>query len=161
MSATRCSSERRFAAPLLALCLVAMVLALLLAPAPLLAQAAAPAPAATAPHAGGGEASLRMPDVGAVQLMGINGRTLLLGGLVVCVLGLVFGLVIYKRIEKLPVHASMREISELIYETCKTYLITQGKFILILEIFIGFIIVLYFGVLLRLEPMRVLIILLF
>jgi K(+)-stimulated pyrophosphate-energized sodium pump len=161
MSATRCSSERRLAAPLLALCLLAMLLAPLLAPAPLLAQTSAPAPAAAAPHAGGGEASLRMPDVGAIQLMGVNGRTLLLGGLGVCVLGLVFGLVIFKRIEALPVHSSMREISELIYETCKTYLVTQGKFLLILEIFIGFIIVLYFGVLLRLEPMRVLIILLF
>jgi K(+)-stimulated pyrophosphate-energized sodium pump len=145
----------------MALCLLAMMLAPLLAPTALLAQTPAPAAAAPAPHAGGGEASLRMPDVGAVQLMGINGRTLLLSGLAVCVLGLVFGLVIYKRIEKLPVHASMREISELIYETCKTYLVTQGKFLLILEIFIGLIIVLYFGILLRLEPMRVLIILLF
>jgi K(+)-stimulated pyrophosphate-energized sodium pump len=161
MSATRCSSDRRLAAPVLALCLLGMLLAPLWAPAPLLAQTSAPAPAAAAPHAGGGEASLRMPDVGAIQLMGVNGRTLLLGGLVVCVLGLVFGLVIFKRIEALPVHSSMREISELIYETCKTYLVTQGKFLLILEIFIGFIIVLYFGVLLRLEPMRVLIILLF
>ena len=80
--------------------------------------------------------------------MGVNGRTLLLGGLVVCVLGLVFGLVIFQRIKNLPVHSSMREISELIYETCKTYLVTQGKFLLILEIFIGLIIVLYFGVLL-------------
>jgi K(+)-stimulated pyrophosphate-energized sodium pump len=157
MSATRCSSDRRPVVLLLALCLLAM----LLAPTSLLAQTPAPVPAAPASHAGGGEASLRMPDVGTIQLMGVNGRTLLLGGLVVCVLGLVFGLVIYKRIEKLPVHASMREISELIYETCKTYLITQGKFILILEIFIGLVILLYFGVLLRLEPMRVLIILLF
>src|SRR5262245_35891028 len=161
MSVTRCSSDRRSLVPLMALCLLAMALAPLLAPTALLAQTAAPAPAAPAQHSGGGEASLRMPDVGAVQLMGINGRTLLLSGLVVCVLGLVFGLVIYKRIEKLPVHASMREISELIYETCKTYLVTQGKFLLILEIFIGLIIVLYFGILLRLEPMRVLIILLF
>jgi K(+)-stimulated pyrophosphate-energized sodium pump len=102
-----------------------------------------------------------MPDVGAIELMGVNGRTLLLGGLGVCVLGLVFGLVIFGRVKNLPVHSSMREISELIYETCKTYLVTQGKFLLILEIFIGFIIVLYFGVLLRLEPVRVLIILLF
>ena len=98
MSATRCSSDRRLAAPLLALCLLGMLLAPLLAPAPLLAQTSPPAPAAAAPHAGGGEASLRMPDVGAIQLMGVNGRTLLLGGLVVCVLGLVFGLVIFKRI---------------------------------------------------------------
>src|SRR6185295_17133092 len=123
MSATRCSSDRRSVVLPLALCLLAMLLAPLLAPTSLLAQTPAPVPAAPAPHAGGGEASLRMPDVGTIQLMGVNGRTLLLGGLVVCVLGLVFGLVIYKRIEKLPVHASMREISELIYETCKTYLV--------------------------------------
>src|SRR6185436_8500670 len=161
MSATRCSSDRRPVVPLLALCLLAMLLAPLLAPTSLLAQTPAPASAAPAPHAGGGEASLRMPDVGSIQLMGVNGRTLLLGGLVVCVLGLLFGLVIFRRIKNLPVHPSMREISELIYETCKTYLVTQGKFILILEVFIGFVILLYFGVLLRLEPMRVLIILLF
>ena len=67
----------------------------------------------------------------------MNGRTLLQRGLGVCVLGLVFGLVIYAQLKNLPVHQSMREISELIYETCKTYLITQGKFILLLEVFIG------------------------
>ena len=88
MSATRCSSDRRPVVPLLALCLLAMLLAPLLAPTSLLAQTPAPASAAPAPHAGGGEASLRMPDVGSIQLMGVNGRTLLLGGLVVCVLGL-------------------------------------------------------------------------
>ncbi len=76
----------------------------------------------------------------------MSGRTLLLLGLGVCVLGLVFGLVIYTQLKNLPVHKSMLEISELIYETCKTYLITQGKFILILEVFIGVIIVVYFGV---------------
>ncbi len=70
-----------------------------------------------------------------------NGRTLLLGGLVVCALGLAFGMVIYFQLRNLPVHGSMREISELIYETCKTYLITQGKFILLLEVFIGVIMV--------------------
>jgi K(+)-stimulated pyrophosphate-energized sodium pump len=161
MSAMRCSYDRRVAGSLMALCLLAVLLASLAAPLPALAQAAPAAPAATASHAGGGEASLRMPDVGSIQLMGVNGRTLLLAGLVVCVLGLAFGLVIFRRIKNLPVHASMRDISELIYETCKTYLVTQGKFILILEIFIGLVILLYFGVLLRLEPMRVLIILLF
>jgi K(+)-stimulated pyrophosphate-energized sodium pump len=93
--------------------------------------------------------------------MGINGRTLLLGGLFVCVLGLVFGLVIFGRIKRLPVHAAMAEISELIYETCKTYLVTQGKLLLILEAFIAVVIVLYFGILLHFEPIRVVIILLF
>ena len=105
MNAMCCSSGRRLAAPLLALCLLAVLLAPLAAPIPGFAQTAAPATPAAAPHAGGGEASLRMPDVGSIALMGVNGRTLLLGGLVVCVLGLVFGLVIFRRIKNLPVHA--------------------------------------------------------
>ncbi len=97
---------------------------------------------------GGGEASLILPDLNDVTFFGgINGHNLLLVGLVVCMLGLLFGLGIYMNLKKLPVHRAMREISELIYETCKTYLITQGKFILILEIFIGTIIILYYGVL--------------
>jgi K(+)-stimulated pyrophosphate-energized sodium pump len=154
MSAMCCASDRRVAGLLTAVCLLVVLLASLAAPLPALAQAA---PAA---H-GGGEANLQMPDVGSIQLMGVNGRTLLLGGLLVCVLGLAFGLVIFGRIKNLPVHPTMREISELIYETCKTYLITQGKFILILEAFIAVIIVVYFGVLRHFEATRVLIILLF
>src|SRR5450432_1859274 len=82
-------------------------------------------------------------------------------GLIFCVFGLVFGLTIYNQLKNMEVHSSMREISELIYETCKTYLITQGKFILLLEIFIAIVIVLYFGVLLKFDFMRVAIILLF
>jgi K(+)-stimulated pyrophosphate-energized sodium pump len=110
----------------------------------------------------GGEASLELPDLSQVTFLnGINGHNLLLFGIVICVLGLGFGLAIYMNLQKLPVHRAMREISELIYETCKTYLITQGKFILILEAFIAVVIVLYFGVLSGLEPMRVAIILLF
>ena len=109
----------------------------------------------------GGEANLVLPDLGAVEFQGINGRTLLMGGLLVCVLGLAFGLTIYTRLKNLPVHRSMLEISELIYETCKTYLVTQGKFILILECFIGTIMVLYFGVLQHFAPIKVAIILLF
>jgi K(+)-stimulated pyrophosphate-energized sodium pump len=93
----------------------------------------------------GGEANLVLPDVSQMQFLGLDGRTLLMLGLVVCVLGLVFGMVIFNQLKNLPVHRSMREISELIYETCKTYLVTQGKFILILEAFIAVIIVLYFG----------------
>ena len=127
----------------------------------LVALVAAPAAFGQAPHPAGGEANLTIPDLGQVHIAGANGRTLLMLGLGVCVLGLVFGLVIYSQLKNLPVHASMREISELIYETCKTYLITQGKFILILEVFIGIIIVLYFGFLLHFEAMRVFIILLF
>ncbi len=102
-----------------------------------------------------------LPDLGLVEFQGINGRTLLMGGLVVCLLGLAFGLVIYMQLKNLPVHRSMLEISELIYETCKTYLITQGKFILLLEVFIGSIMVFYFGVLQGFAPMKVAIILLF
>jgi K(+)-stimulated pyrophosphate-energized sodium pump len=114
-----------------------------------------------APVHAGGEASLVLPDLSTVDFRGINGRTLLMGGLVISGFGLLFGLLTFTQLKKLPVHASMLEVSELIYETCKTYLITQGKFILILELFIGVIIVFYFGVLERLEPFRVLIILLF
>ena len=92
---------------------------------------------------------------------GINGRTLLMSGLVVCLGGLAFGLVIFTRLKNLPVHKSMRDISELIYETCKTYLITQGKFILLLELFIGAIMVIYFGVLQHMDALKVTVILLF
>lgn len=114
-----------------------------------------------ATHSGGGEASLHLPDLAQVAFLGMNGRSLLFIGIGVCVLGLLFGLAIYMQLKRLPVHSSMREISDLIYETCKTYLITQGKFILILEAFIAVIIVLYFGFLLKFEIPRVLIILFF
>ncbi len=127
----------------------------------LITLVAAPAAMAAAPQHGGGEASLKVPDLGQVTFSGMSGRTLLMTGLLVCALGLLFGLVIYTQIKRLPVHAAMREISELIYETCKTYLITQGKFLLLLEAFIGVIIVLYFGVLLRFEAVKVAIILAF
>jgi K(+)-stimulated pyrophosphate-energized sodium pump len=115
-----------------------------------------------AAHRGGGEASLVLPDLSSATFFGtIPGDRLLMGGLLVCLAGLVFGLVIYTQIRKLAVHKSMAEISELIYETCKTYLITQGKFILLLELFIGTIMVVYFGVLEKMPAGRVLIILLF
>ena len=108
-----------------------------------------------------GEANLKLPDLSSVNFMGVDGHRLLVYGIGFCVLGLVFGLVMYMSLKKLPVHRSMLEISELIYETCKTYLITQGKFILILEAFIAVIILLYFGVLLHYEAARVAIILAF
>jgi K(+)-stimulated pyrophosphate-energized sodium pump len=112
-------------------------------------------------HRAGGEANLVVPDLSGATFMGVEGTTLLLFGMGVCVLGLLFGLVIYRQLQRLPVHGSMLEISELIYETCKTYLIQQGKFLLILEIFIGLVILLYFGVLLDFAAKRVAIILLF
>ena len=96
--------------------------------------AAAAGGADAAPAHAGGEANLVLPDLSTVDFRGINGRTLLMGGLVVCALGLLFGLMTFTQLKNLPVHASMLEVSELIYETCKTYLITQGKFILLLEV---------------------------
>ncbi len=118
-------------------------------------------PALAGPQGHGGEASLRLPDLSQVQFLGVDGHRLLTFGLLFCVFGLAFGMVIYTRLKNLPVHRAMREISELIYETCKTYLITQGKFLLLLEVFIAIIIILYFGVLLKFEVFRVAIILLF
>jgi K(+)-stimulated pyrophosphate-energized sodium pump len=116
---------------------------------------------ASVSHEGGGEASLILPDLGTVTFHGIDGRMLLKAGLGVCILGLLFGLVIFTKLKNLPVHSSMREISELIYETCKTYLITQGKFILILEVFIGIIMLIYFGFLQHFTPLKVATILIF
>src|SRR6202045_4456334 len=95
----------------------------------------------------GGEAALKLPDLSQVQFLGVDGHKLLLFGILFCIFGLTFGLVIYSRLKNLPVHRSMRDISELIYETCKTYLFTQGKFLLLLWLFIAVVIVLYFGVL--------------
>jgi K(+)-stimulated pyrophosphate-energized sodium pump len=95
----------------------------------------------------GGEAALKLPDLSDVLFRGIDGHRLLLIGILFCFLGLLFGLVIFIQLKNLPVHRSMREISELIYETCKTYLITQGKFIMLLWVFIAAIVVAYFGVL--------------
>ncbi len=140
-----------------------LCLLLSLAAVPLAGQSAQPpepqAPAAH--HVGGGEAALVLPDLSQVAFRGINARTLLYIGLGVCALGLLFGWFIYQRVRNLPVHQSMLDVSELIYETCKTYLITQGKFILILELFIGTIIALYFGALLHFPLVKLLIILLF
>src|SRR5213596_3763159 len=93
----------------------------------------------------GGEANLKLPDLSQVNFLGMDGHRLLLIGILFCVFGLGFGLVIYTRLKNLPVHRTMREVSELIYETCKTYLITQGKFIAVLWIFIAVVIGLYFG----------------
>src|SRR6185295_8799386 len=144
MQLTSLSAACRRACTLLLLALMALA-----SSAPLMAQ--------------GGEAELKLPDLSqALFLNGsVTGPTLLMIGLAVSVLGFVFGLVMYTHLRNLPVHASMLEISELIYKTCKTYLITQGKFLLILEVFIGSIIVLYFGFLVSMEAFKVAIILAF
>ncbi len=91
------------------------------------------------------EADLKIPDLSGQLFLGIDGRTLLMLGLGACFFGLIFGLVEYVRLKKLPVHRTMLEVSELIYETCKTYMITQGKFLAILWLFIAAIMIYYFG----------------
>jgi len=106
----------------------------------------AAAAAQSAPETGG-EAALKLPKLDTVSFFNgaIDGHKLLLIGILFCLFGLGFGMAIYMRLKNLPVHRSMREISELIYETCKTYLVTQGKFILLLWVFIAVIIAAYFG----------------
>ena len=111
--------------------------------------------------AGAGEADLTIPDLGSVNFVGMSGHNLLLFGLIICIGGMIFGFAQFTQIRKLPVHKAMREISELIYETCKTYLITQGKFIAILWAFIAVIMVVYFGFLLHFSADRVFLIILF
>jgi len=100
-----------------------------------------------AEEAGGGEAALKLPDLSSVSFLNgaIDGHKLLLIGILFCIFGLGFGMAIFMRLKNLPVHRSMREISELIYETCKTYLVTQGKFLMLLWVFIAIIISIYFG----------------
>jgi len=105
------------------------------------------AASAAAQENAGGEASLKLPDLSQVTFLGIDGHKLLMIGILFCIFGLIFGLTIYRHLKNLPVHRAMREVSELIYETCKTYLLTQGKFLLLLWVFIAVVIVLYFGVL--------------
>jgi K(+)-stimulated pyrophosphate-energized sodium pump len=145
LPARRLSSLFRLATPLLLLVLLAI-----------------PALAQSAEHHVGGEANLVLPDLDmATFLGGIGGRSLLMVGLGVSFLGLMFGLLIYTRLKNMPVHESMLEVSELIYETCKTYLQTQGKFLLLLECFIGVIMIFYFGVLQSFPIFKVVIIVLF
>ena len=112
-------------------------------------------------EAAAGEANLTVPDLSQVQFLGVNGHSLLMVGILFCIFGLLFGLVIYSNLKNLPVHRAMGEISQLIWETCKTYLITQGKFLLLLWVFIAAIILVYFKVLLGYPALRVGIILFF
>src|SRR5919108_4061515 len=125
----------------------------------LLAQQTAQGPAIPE-HRPGGEVNLRLPDLNQGDFLGFTGHQILLSGLVVCVLGLLFGLWSYTRVKNLPVHRSMAEISELIYETCKAYMVQQGKLLLVLLGFIGTVIVVYF-LLTGLEVPKIAIILLF
>ena len=118
--------------------------------------------AATEGESHGGEVSLALPDLGAVNIMGGgSGRALLIVGLLVCLFGLGFGAVAFVQLRQLPVHPSMREVSELIYDTCKAYLVKQGRFLMILWIFIASIIVIYYGVLVGLPWGRVAVVIAF
>ena len=92
----------------------------------------------------GGEANLQLPDLGSVSFLGLPGSVLLGLGLIVCALGLVFGIITYSQLNRMPVHTAMRDVSELIYTTCKTYLKQQGRFLLLLWAFIAAIIVVYY-----------------
>ncbi|HYO94618.1 MAG TPA: sodium/proton-translocating pyrophosphatase, partial [Polyangiaceae bacterium] len=116
--------------------------------------------AAQAPHAGG-EANLVLPDLGSAEFLGMSGHTLLLWGMLIAAGGMVFGVIALFQVKNLPTHSSMADVSQIIWETCKTYLITQGKFILMLEVLIGSIMVLYFGVLQEFPALKVLTILAF
>src|SRR5262249_62299797 len=103
----------------------------------------------------GSEAELRLPDLSSVTFLGsTNGRSLLMWGLLICLFGFGFGIYQFSQLRKLPVHKSMLEISELIYETCKTYLITQGEFIIALWVLIGAVVTLYFGFLQHIEVVK-------
>ena len=147
-------------------CTARLVLVLLLgaalAPTALPALAAQAAAQGVAPqeHRPGGEVNLRLPDLNQGDFLGFTGHEILLSGLLVCVLGLLFGLWSYTRVKNLPVHRTMAEISELIYVTCKAYMVQQGKLLLVLLGFIGTVIVIYF-VLTGLEPGKIAVILLF
>ena len=121
----------------------ALVVTVLLTLAPALAAQPAEAPA----HTPGGEANLVLPDLNNpdITFLGMTGHSLLTSGLAVCVIGLLFGFMTYRQLQRMPVHRSMREVSELIYETCKAYLKQQGRFLLLLWLFIGAIVGIYFG----------------
>jgi K(+)-stimulated pyrophosphate-energized sodium pump len=132
-----------------------ITMAMLMSPALIAAQ-----PAQDAHHRPGGEVNIQLPDLHQGDFLGMTGHQILLSGLVVCVLGLLFGVWTYTAVKNLPVHQSMADVSALIYETCKAYLVQQGKFLLILELFIGAVMIAYFW-LTGLEAPRIAIVILF
>ena len=152
MELKRPRSRKHWYTLVLVTVLLAAVLCVTLAPVAL---------AAEGEHKAGGEANIVLPDLRQVSWAGMTGQTLLTLGMIVVALGLLFGAVIYTQVRKLPVHKSMREISELIYQTCRTYLVQQGKFLAILWVFIAIIIGVYFGVLQDFSAPKVIVILLF
>ena len=139
---------------------VSLVVGMAVLTAPVLLAAQPETAADGAHHRPGGEVNIQLPDLNQGDFLGMTGHQILLSGLVVCVLGLLFGLWTYTAVKNLPVHKSMADVSALIYETCKAYLIQQGKFLLILELFIGAVMVAYFT-LTGLEPGRIAIVIIF
>lgn len=99
------------------------------------------------------EATLKIPNLSQEQ------NNLLLWGIVVCVLGMLFGLYQFMKVKKIRAHQSMLDVADIIYETCKTYLIQQGKLLCILFVFIGLCIAFYFGFLQKMPLSGVLLIL--
>ena len=138
----------------------AVVVGMTVLTAPVMWAAQPETAAEAAHHRPGGEVNIQLPDLNQGDFLGMTGHQILLSGLVVCVLGLLFGFWTYTAVKNLPVHHSMAEVSALIYETCKAYLIQQGKFLLILELFIGAVMVAYFS-LTGLEPGRIAIVIIF
>ncbi len=117
-------------------------------------------------HKPGGEVNIVLPDltnttVKATFLGDFSGHTLLMGGIVVSLLGLVFGLLISSKLKNMPVHRSMLEISELIYTTCKAYLLRQGKFLMVLWAFVAAAMTAYFLLLVKVSVSEMGIILFF
>ena len=139
---------------------VSLVVGLAVLTAPVLMAAQPETAAEAAHHRPGGEVNIQLPDLNQGDFLGMTGHQILLSGLVVCVLGLLFGLWTYTAVKNLPVHKSMADVSAIIYETCKAYLIQQGKFLLFLELFIGAVMVAYFS-LTGLEPGRIAIVIIF
>ena len=139
---------------------VVLTLAMLMAPVLVAAQPPVQTEAGDAVHRPGGEVNIQLPDLNQGDFLGMTGHQILLSGLVVCVLGLLFGLWTYTAVKNLPVHKSMADVSAIIYETCKAYLIQQGKFLLILELFIGTVMIAYFW-LTGLEASRIAIVIIF
>src|ERR671912_2047352 len=135
-------------------------LAMLMSPVLLAAQPPVQTEAEDAVHRPGGEVNIQLPDLNQGDFLGMTGHRILLSGIVVCVLGLLFGLWTYTAVKNLPVHKSMADVSAIIYETCKAYLIQQGKFLLILELFIGAVMIAYFW-LTGLEAYKIAIVIIF
>lgn len=108
------------------------------------------------------EASLILPELTSQYTLfgvAIMGKQLMFYGVAICLLGMMFGLTEYLNVKKLPAHTSMLEVSHTIYETCKTYLLKQGKLLIVLELLIGSCIFVYFFFLQKLPLARVLMIL--